>query len=48
MIYYWTADTSQTDEERALIIVYHGGVYERIKTSKQAYLSFRAVREVTN
>lgn len=46
VIYYWTADTSVQDENRAYIIVYHGGVFERFKTESQPYLSFRAVREV--
>lgn len=46
VIYYWTADTSLQDKNRAYIIVYHGGVFERFKTESQPYLSFRAVREV--
>jgi hypothetical protein len=46
VIYYWTADTSPTDDRSAYIIVYHGGVYPRRKTEGQSYLSFRAVKEV--
>ena len=46
VIYYWTADTSPRDEQRAYIIVYHGGVFERMKFESQAYLSFRAVKDV--
>lgn len=45
-IYYWTNDTVIEDEERAYIIVYHGGVFKRKKTNQQDYLSFRAVKEV--
>jgi hypothetical protein len=45
VIYYWTADTANADGERALIIVYDGGVYERNKTARQGYLSFRAVKD---
>ncbi len=45
VIYYWTADTCAHDGTRACIIVYNGGVYGRNKTSSQAYLSFRAVRD---
>lgn len=45
VIYYWTADTAKADGERALIIVYDGGVYERNKTARQGYLSFRAVKD---
>jgi len=46
VIYYWTADTSPTDDRSAYIIVYHGGVYPKRKTEGQSYLSFRAVREI--
>ncbi len=46
VIYYWTADTSPTDDRSAYIIVYHGGVYPKRKTEGQSYLSFRAVKEV--
>ncbi len=45
VIYYWTAETSPDDEQRAYIIVYHGGVFDRRKTDGQSYLSFRAVRD---
>ncbi len=45
VIYYWTADTDVANEKRAYIIVYHGGVFTRVKTEGQAYLSFRAVRD---
>jgi hypothetical protein len=34
IIYYWTADTSAADVNRAYIIVYDGGVYDRRKTSR--------------
>ena len=46
VIYYWTADTSVQDERQAYIIVYHGGVYDKLKTDGESYLSFRAVKEV--
>lgn len=46
VIYYWTTDTSPEDEQRAYIIVYHGSVFDRIKSESQSYLSFRAVKEV--
>ncbi len=45
VIYYWTADTDAANDKRAYIIVYHGGVFTRMKTDGQAYLSFRAVKE---
>ncbi len=45
IIYYWTADTSIKNEDRAYIIVYNGGVYDRNKTAGYGYLSFRAVKE---
>ena len=46
IIYYWTADTSPEDGDRAYIIVYNGGVYDRYKVSSYGYLSFRAVKDV--
>lgn len=46
VIYYWTEDTTLQDDQRAHIVVYHGGVFERRKTDGQRYLSFRAVKEV--
>jgi len=46
VIYYWTADTSLQDEERAYIIVYDGGVYDKRKIDSFGYLSFRAVKDV--
>ncbi len=46
IIYYWTADTSSRDDARAYIIVYNGGVFDRVKTESQGYLSFRAVKDV--
>jgi hypothetical protein len=46
VVYYWTSETSIHDERKAYIIVYHGGVYEKMKTNGQDYLSFRAVKEV--
>ena len=48
VIYYWTADASIQNQDRAYIIVYHGSVFERFKTESQPYLSFRAVKEVDN
>ncbi len=48
VIYYWTADPTIQNQDRAYIIVYHGGVFNRIKTESQPYLSFRAVKEVDN
>ena len=48
VIYYWTADTSKDTEDDAYIIVYHGGVYERRKESSPGYLSFRAVKPISN
>ena len=48
VIYYWTADTVPSDNECAYIIVYNGGVYKRTKSSNQAYLSFRAVKEAAD
>ncbi len=44
IIYYWTADTSLTNEEQAYIVVYDGGVFARYKISSYGYLSFRAVK----
>lgn len=45
VIYYWTADTPEDDDAQAFIIVYNGGVYDRLKSSSQRYLSFRAVKD---
>ncbi len=45
VIYYWTSDTYPKDEERAYIIVYHGGVFNKRKIDGQPYHSFRAVKE---
>ena len=47
VIYYWTADTDETDGKKAKIIVYHGGVYSKTKTGRQNSRSFRAVRDVS-
>ncbi len=44
VIYYWTAEVVARDERLAYIIVYHGGVFPKMKTDGQAYLSFRAVK----
>lgn len=46
VIYYWTADTSVRDEKQAYFIVYDGVVYDRMKTDRFDYLSFRAVKDV--
>lgn len=45
VIYYWTADTSPENEDKAYIVVYDGGVFERYKVSSYGYLSFRAVKD---
>jgi hypothetical protein len=45
IIYYWTADTSANDADRAYIIVYNGGVFDRRKADSYGYLSFRAVKD---
>ncbi|MGD9605282.1 MAG: DUF1566 domain-containing protein [Bacilli bacterium] len=44
VIYYWTSDVSSSQTDRAYIIVYHGGVFLKMKIDGQAYLSFRAVK----
>ena len=44
VIYYWTSDTFTADPRRAYIIVYHGGVFAKMKFDGQSYLSFRAVK----
>lgn len=46
VIYYWTSETPHDSMERAYIIVYHGGVFNKTKTDHQDYLSFRAVKEI--
>ncbi len=46
VIYYWTSETSAADTRKAYIIVYHGGIYAKMKTDGQSYLSFRAVKDV--
>lgn len=46
VIYYWTAEGPEDDDQRAYIIVYHGGVYAKMKIDGQNYLSFRAVKAV--
>ncbi|HOO27876.1 MAG TPA: DUF1566 domain-containing protein [Lachnospiraceae bacterium] len=46
IIYYWTADTSVQDPKQAYIIVYNGGVYDKRKTDRLGYLSFRAVKDL--
>lgn len=46
VIYYWTADTSARNDHRSNIIVYDGGIFDRVKTESQSYLSFRAVKDV--
>lgn len=48
VIYYWTSDTSIKDEQQAYIIVYHGGVFDKQKSSHQSYISLRAVKEVSS
>ncbi len=46
VIYYWTSDTSKEDPEQAYIIVYDGGVFDKRKSNRQDYQSFRAVKEL--
>ncbi|MFA5235874.1 MAG: DUF1566 domain-containing protein [Bacilli bacterium] len=46
VIYYWTSQTDEANEQRAYIIVYHGGVYTKTKADGPNYLSFRAVKNV--
>ena len=46
VIYYWTSNTSENDSKKAYIIVYHGGIFSKIKESSQDYLSFRAVKDM--
>ncbi|NCC65108.1 MAG: DUF1566 domain-containing protein, partial [Spirochaetia bacterium] len=48
VIYYWTSDSSPSDDQRAYIIVYNGGVFTKRKLNRQPTLSFRAVREVSH
>jgi hypothetical protein len=43
IIYYWVL--SDEESERGNIIVYNGGVFDRIKNRKYGYLSFRAVKD---
>lgn len=45
VIYYWTSEDSASDERFAYIIVYHGGVFPKMKIDGQSYLSFRAVKD---
>lgn len=47
VIYYWTSEIYEENEQRAYIIVYHGGVHHKMKMDGQAYLSFRAVKDVS-
>lgn len=46
VIYFWTSETSASDGHGAYIIVYHGGVFVKMKIDGQSYLSFRAVKEI--
>lgn len=46
VIYYWTADTSISDDSKAYIIVYHGGIFAKQKSNHISSLSFRAIKEV--
>jgi hypothetical protein len=45
IIYYWTADSSSANNKKAYIIVFHGGVYEKMKEDRSGSLSFRAVKK---
>ena len=46
VIYYWSSDTSREDPSQAYIIVYDGGVYDKRKSNRQNYQSFRAVKDL--
>lgn len=46
IIYYWTADTSIKDPDQVYIITYHGGVFDKMKSNRQDYQSFRAVKDI--
>ncbi len=46
VIYYWTSESYEQDERRAYIMVYHGGIFPKMKTDGQSYLSFRAVKTI--
>jgi hypothetical protein len=43
LIYLWTSEESTND--RAWIVVYHGGVFTKRKATGSSSLGFRAVRE---
>ncbi len=42
LIYLWTSE--QRDEDRAWIVVYHGGIYAKFKSLGSSSAGFRAVR----
>ena len=46
VIYYWTSETAKDNDDRAYIIVYHGGINSKMKIDGQSYLSFRAVKNI--
>lgn len=48
VIYYWTSETSRRDERQAYIVVYHGGIFDKRKIDSQSYLSFRAVKKLSD
>lgn len=48
VIYYWISETDTRDDRRAYIIVYHGGVFSKMKTDGQRYLSFRVVKDMNS
>jgi len=43
-IYWWTA--TEADSLQALVVVYNGGVWPRMKKLRAGYQNFRAVRNV--
>jgi hypothetical protein len=43
LVYLWTAE--EADEQRAWIVVYHGGVYPKDKSLGSPSMGFRAVRQ---
>lgn len=48
VIYYWTSESENNNPDRAYIIVYHGGIHSKMKIDGQSYLSFRAVKNVSD
>lgn len=46
IIYYWAADTSIKDPDQVYIITYYGGVFDKMKSNRQDYQSFWAVKDI--